>query len=477
MRTFTLLLTALLFSLPLIHAQNLSFNRTYGGVGYDDARGLVPTADGGFVFTGLTKSGADTFGDMYLTKINAAGAVLWQRFYGQPKEDGGNAVINTRDGGFLISGHVADNYGVECNGYIVKTDAAGNEQWRKFVGTTYDDVCTGALQTQEGDFFFTGRVEDHNLHRFDVMLCKIQEDGTYGFLKTLGTPGDDFGYKIAETPDGQLLIAGYSVDEDSHKEGIYLVKCDKDGLERWHLKAFESTGLHMRAYGVLPLENGNTMIAGGIAGNTGTGDMVSAFVALVDATGQIITFKRVLENIGASYGFCLSKTGADEYSVAGALTLPGEVVSQPLVFQVNDNLAVLDYQTGANKQASQTVDLVKISNNDFLMVGKQSWGDHNTDILVTRVQNNANTAVEDLETRPYTLFPNPMTEYTYLKLENAPYGMVLRLFSMDGQNVGNYPFIGDELVLYRNNLASGSYLFKIEKSNGTLFATGKLMIK
>lgn len=71
-------------------AQTLTFQRTYGGDLYEDARALAPTLDGGFLMTGLTLNGPDREGDMYLTKINAAGAVVWTRHYGRPTEDGGS---------------------------------------------------------------------------------------------------------------------------------------------------------------------------------------------------------------------------------------------------------------------------------------------------------------------------------------------------------------------------------------------------
>jgi hypothetical protein len=83
MKHLSILLFVGLITGPFLTAQSLTFTRYYGGTQYDDARAIVATADGGFVFTGLSNSGADAKGDMYLTKINAAGAVMWTKYYGR----------------------------------------------------------------------------------------------------------------------------------------------------------------------------------------------------------------------------------------------------------------------------------------------------------------------------------------------------------------------------------------------------------
>ena len=96
---------------------------------------------------------------MYLTKVNAAGAVLWTQYYLRPEEDGGNHVLQTSDGGFLITGHTALSYGVNCDGMLVKTNAYGEEQWRVLIGAAYDDVCDAAVELPDGSFLIAGRTE------------------------------------------------------------------------------------------------------------------------------------------------------------------------------------------------------------------------------------------------------------------------------------------------------------------------------
>jgi len=181
MKKIFLFLAIVQLSANFLPAQILTFHRTYGGERYDDARGLTATPDGGFVFTGLCKSAADSLGDMYLSKVNAAGVLLWTRYFGRPAEDGGNSLLATADGGFLLSGHTAFSYGEDCDGYLVKTDAEGRQQWRIFLGAALDDVSDQSVEMPDGSFFTAGRTEDAETHTFRVLLAKLDRKGNVRF--------------------------------------------------------------------------------------------------------------------------------------------------------------------------------------------------------------------------------------------------------------------------------------------------------
>jgi hypothetical protein len=134
-------------------------------------------SDGGFVMTGLTLNGPDCEGDMYLTKINAAGAAVWTRHYGRPMEDGGNDLLPTSDGGYLVIGHTAFTYGVSRDGYLVKTNAEGHMQWYALIGTAYDDVCDAAIELEDGSFLVGGHIEDAFSRTFRIMLAHVSASG------------------------------------------------------------------------------------------------------------------------------------------------------------------------------------------------------------------------------------------------------------------------------------------------------------
>jgi len=475
MRTLTLLISLSIFSINLLLSQRIDFSRTYGGQGYQDARSIVSCNDGGFVYTGLNKGSVDSLGDMYLTKINAAGAVLWEHFYGLPKEDGGNFLMKTQDNGFIISGHTAYNYGSSCNGYIIKTNSEGEEIWKRFVGTAFDDVCNGAVQNTKGDYYFTGRVEDPETNNFDVMLCKIAQDGTYEFMKTFGGQKDDIGYKIIETIDGNLLIVGYSENEETKKESLYLIKCDLEGNLIWELRTMD-TNVNTRAYAGLLSENGDLIVVGGIAKYKNKQSIQSAFISIIDNNGVLKSFKLLMEEEGKSYGYDLCKNNKNEFAITGSITPNNESNNQPFILVFNKNLEILDHKIIPHLNETRTVSIINISDRDFLLAGK-SKKEGDSDILINRVNLYNSTSTNAIQQLPYTLFPNPMLEYTYLRIENTPSDKVLNLYDSQGHLVSNYDFKGNELFLYRENLIKGMYYFKIIERNGKLVTSGSILIQ
>lgn len=157
------------FNSSLSYAQDMSFTRAYGGTDYEDSRAIVESDDGGFVITGLNKGNGDVDGDTYLMKINAAGAMVWQKFFGLPLEDGGNALIKCADGGYLISGHM-DHGNDICDGYLIKTDKNGNKLWSVLTGGPLDDLSEGLIEWADGSFYLTGRYENDITGDDDLML-------------------------------------------------------------------------------------------------------------------------------------------------------------------------------------------------------------------------------------------------------------------------------------------------------------------
>lgn len=475
MRISTILVLAFFCHSFSLVAQDLNFSRTHGGINYDDARSVVPTDDGGFVFTGLNKSADDTEGDMYLTKINVAGAVLWERFYGLPEEDGGNFLMKTQDGGYIISGHTAFNYGSSCNGYIIKTDAEGTEEWRRFVGTAFDDVCNGAVQTADGDYYFTGRIEDQETGMYKAMICKISKDGTYRFMKNLGTVDEDyFGYRIVETKDENLLVVGHFINKDTKRENLFAIQCDKLGNQMWRFTP-EYAG-NTRVFGVLVLDDGSFVMTGGTAGDRNIQYPNSAFLLKINRADETSVYQTIDVGIGTNYGFDLCKNEQGEFIISGMVKTPESAVNQPAIIIANENFELVDYKLAPSSTESRAVSILGLSERDFLVVGRSKSESENYNILISRIIFNA-TTVSDPDLHKYSMFPNPMSDYTFIKMENAPERKTFNLYNAQGVLVRSEEYIGDELFFYKNNLPAGIYYFKVTVPTGGLLNVGSLLIK
>jgi len=106
------------------------FQKTYGGTGDDYGQCVLQTTDGGYIISGTTKSFGTGNDDYYLIKTNAIGDTLWTRTYGTFNNEQECFVSQTNDGGYIISGNSYDTTG-QCNFYLIKANSNGDTLWTK----------------------------------------------------------------------------------------------------------------------------------------------------------------------------------------------------------------------------------------------------------------------------------------------------------------------------------------------------------
>jgi hypothetical protein len=133
------------WTLKLDSDGNIVFNKLHGGNQSERAKHIINTADGGYLIVGYsgssasgnvtgTLSGANTY-DYWALKIDANGAVQWNKLLGGTGYDLGMAACQTIDGNYVIAGYTDSNnsgalVGLTNNGandtWIIKLDKNGN---------------------------------------------------------------------------------------------------------------------------------------------------------------------------------------------------------------------------------------------------------------------------------------------------------------------------------------------------------------
>lgn len=471
---FTLLLlwSACASMLP---AQSLTFTRTYGNGFYDDARSIAATPGGGFVFTGLHKSDdIDPDGSMYLSKINAAGALMWTQYYLRPEEDGGNHVLPVSNGGYLITGHTALSYGVNCDGMLLKTDARGVEQWRVLVGAAYDDVCDAALELPDGSFLVAGRTESAETRTFRMLLAKVGATGRVLFQKTIPTAEPSVAYAMTRSADGQLYLAGYSYRPDSSPDKMLVVKCSVEGELLWE-KSFGSEINH-RANAVAPTPDGGCFIAGG------TTDKVNEYSHMIvcryDAEGNLLRSAQLPRDLGPGYFFAATATPEGRLAVAGVVKPEGEGPDQPCFALLDDDLEILDWQIVPLPYECRTRAMAVHPAGGFLIGGNEYPEDGKAEIFLTTIRGQSPALkVKDVGEAPVLLFPNPFSDFTYLKVGEPGQKKTLSLSTPGGRILRQATFEGNEYFLQRGDLPGGMYLLKVISDGDTALFSGKLLVK
>ena len=123
---------------------NILWTKTHSfGGNNNEAHSIRQTADGGYIYTGLTNA-VESQGDVLLVKTDSFGNVLWSKFFGKTSV-GDNAFsikLNT-DKGYIIAGHTNYVGFTPHNFYLIKTDSLGN--YTPAVNVYVPDITYGSL--------------------------------------------------------------------------------------------------------------------------------------------------------------------------------------------------------------------------------------------------------------------------------------------------------------------------------------------
>ena len=145
---------------------NTVWTKSYGGAYHDEARALVPTADGGYALGGFTWSYGAGLSDFWLVKTGPDGVRQWQNAFGGVADDAAHALAQTGDGGFALAGW-SESLSGGGRFQVVKTGPSGRQQWSRAYPQTGSGAADGPAettpagaralrQTEDGGFIVAG---------------------------------------------------------------------------------------------------------------------------------------------------------------------------------------------------------------------------------------------------------------------------------------------------------------------------------
>jgi hypothetical protein len=232
------------------------WQKTYGGIYYDELRSIEQTTDGGFIVGGYSNSpsspptplqrrgGQNSFGkaddnigigDFWVIKIDQDGNEQWQRTIGGDQDDQLYVVHQTYDGNYVVGGNSnspltpeGGNGSKSIDGtdfWVLKLDKEGKTLWQETYNIGQVDILTSLVENKDhtlllGGFAQSesspptplqrrgGQKDDKGIN--DFVAIKTTESGEETWRKTVGSDGEDLLKKAIETRDGGYLLAGTS---------------------------------------------------------------------------------------------------------------------------------------------------------------------------------------------------------------------------------------------------------------------------
>lgn len=224
----------LLLQLGLIstlYAQS-TFQKTYGGAGYNQGIDILPINNNSTVVLG-NRSGFNGATDIYLLMIDSTGKIKWDKAFGTAATEIAETFIGTNDNGFLIIGTSNDNLQNDYNILLIKTDSLGNHKWTKTYGGTDWDFGYSLIQLPDNGFLIAGNTFSYGSGDGDIILIKTNSNGDTLWTNVFGSNFYEELSQVFISLDGQYLITGNKKDTITNQWDGFYMKVDTTGTLIW----------------------------------------------------------------------------------------------------------------------------------------------------------------------------------------------------------------------------------------------------
>ena len=293
---------------------------TLGGDADEFAHAVSRSEDGGFVIAGETSSQGAGSKDGWLVKLNSHGVEQWTRTFGGSESDTLYSVHQTNDGGFILAGetHSLDEATSSySNFWLVKTNSEGEQQWQHSYGSSEEsdttiprksDVARAVRETSDGGFVLVGASK--GTQGTSVRLVRTDSGGNTSWTRTLNDISGAVGYDIVATTDG-FVVVGSSHSADSGSQA-FLVNVDATGNPVW--TEYFGGSYNDEARSVTPTGDGGYAFTG-FTWSAGAGQS-DFWLVKADANGELVwerTFGGVLRDSAHS----LVQTTDGGFALAG----------------------------------------------------------------------------------------------------------------------------------------------------------------
>lgn len=203
---------------------NMEWNRTYSDSPSNYCSDLVETNDGGYLLAGGTRRYL-LEANIWIIKTDEQGNIEWDRRYGGREHSGANSLVKTSDGGYALAGYLSQDF------WLIKIDGSGNIEWNQTYSKSGVEEAYSLVETSDGGYALAGYTRKGQLNTgvTEGWLVKTDASGNEIWSQTYGGTGDQYLYSLVETSDGAFALAGWKTSTYAGPPDLWLIKTDKYG--------------------------------------------------------------------------------------------------------------------------------------------------------------------------------------------------------------------------------------------------------
>ncbi len=303
----------------------------------------------------LTGAGAD---DIFVVKYNASGNVVWAKRAGNTYYDWGCDIVtdkwdNVADTGYFYDSatfgpYQLTSYDNYSDIFITKYDPDGNVLWAMGAGGSDRDNGNGITTDGSGNIYIIGDFEEsaifgstvlNSVELEDIFIAKYNTSGNVEWAKQIGGTSEDYGSAIATDGAGNIYLTGHfrqtvtfgTIELNcAGTEDIFIAKYNTSGDVVWVKQAGGTVddGCRKldRGYGIATDESGNSYVTGTFTGTVsfGTTQLTYAgesdiFITKYNGSGNVLWAKQA-GGTEKDEGLDIAIDGSGDLTVVGYFT-------------------------------------------------------------------------------------------------------------------------------------------------------------
>ncbi len=468
-----------------------------------------------FGSTVLTSAGSN---DIFVTKHDADGNLLWAVSAGGTNQDLGNAIAVDADGNVLVTGTFREtaNFGdqsITTGGtgtFIVKYDTDGNALWARAGTTTNSIIGNGIATDATGNVYVTG----YFLYSAAFGSTPVSTTGYRElFVVKYNAAGDlqwatvsDGSYfvqtnAIAADAAGNTVITGYFSDDLTVGDNtmsavgnydIFVIRLDADGNKQWGRQAGGTSTFYDEGFGVAMDAAGNAYVTGNFAGTASFGTVTltgsgmnnsDIFLAKYAADGTVL-WVREAASTGDDQGMDVSVDAAGNAYLAGYIYGDADFNGTQVTSFGNADIIVAKYAPDGTFQWVQAAGGTSVDHANGIAAdatgncyvtgsfrNTANFGSHAvnaqgslSDFFVAKVGSSIITSVEGMaSTNAISVYPNPTRDMLFVRSENGVAPNV-ELYDILGNRVLSQR-ITDNRPIEVRHLPAGMYVLRTFEGN------------
>ncbi|MGC9325525.1 MAG: hypothetical protein ACP5G0_12355 [Desulfomonilia bacterium] len=355
--------------------------------GVGAANAVLVSSDGGFILTGYVADGFRTVDnpypeDLYLAKTDDLGIREWETTFGGTDAEIGNCIAATSDGGYIMGG-IREGAGYQ-EYYLLRIDSDGNALagWPKVLAGASFSGVTGICESRGAGGVPDGFVLVGPSGTNTFSIIKIDLTGSEVWKKELSgydPPGNDYALSIVPDPSSGYVIAGV---DGGPTDLVCVLRIDSEGNL---LPGWPKTYGHGTAFSVENTPDGGLILAGKNSNLWVDGDML---IIKIDASGNE-TWRKTFGGDDLDEASSVAVTADGGYMVVGrthSFNSPNDPENLYLVRLSGSGDVVWEKVKGRTDSYDSAESVKQTSDGGFIVCGGAGGG-----VLLTKTDKNGDT--------------------------------------------------------------------------------------